>query len=288
MKKFLFNQPNALETLRFVKISLCCMIILLLSLGPYDSYYVDTADWLFKAKNPFPWFPNLGFHFWTLKYSVILFAVCAIFNFYSFLTVPLLASTFLFLNFYVTCFGTSYWITNTHLNFFSIALCFTPNSENPKSNERASYILAFIISYIAILYFQAGFSKLLLGGTSWFFEGERIRTETLLTGTNFGKSLLKHPWIFPLLGLGTGVFELFLPFLFFIEKTRKWAALSAIAFHLGTFTIMGISFWFLWALYPSVFFHQEMSTLFQNQDLYLNKFKNQFWTNAKAPGVDGS
>lgn len=257
MREFLFNQPNALEKLTYVRISLCCVIIILLTLGPYDSFYVDTSSWLFQAKTPFHWFPNLGIYFWTIKYTVILLAICSAFNYQRWLTAPLLAVTFLFFNFYITCFGTTYWITNTHLNFFALALCFEPLSNHSKHKERASYILAFMITYIAVLYFQAGLSKLIYGGWQWFLGGERIRIETMLIGTYFGKWLLQWPPIFHFLGIVTGIVELIIPFFFFMTKTRKWAALCAIAFHLGTFFSMGISFWFLWALFPAIFFEKQ-------------------------------
>src|SRR5664279_3149025 len=123
MKKFLFDQTDAFEKLNLVSYSLSCLVIILLILGPYDSFYVDTADWLFSARFPFYWFPNLGVHFWTLKYLVILLAVGNLFLSLRSFTAPFFALTFLFFNFYVTCFSTTYWLTNTHLNFFAILLC---------------------------------------------------------------------------------------------------------------------------------------------------------------------
>lgn len=253
MKDFLFNQPNAIEKLKRIRISLCCIVIVLLSLGPYDSFYVDTAKYLFNPKFPFFWFPNLGIHFWTLKYFVIFLALCNTLNFQRRITEPLFAISFLFFNFYVTCFSTTYWITNTHLNFFAIALCFAPQKAGVR-NEKASFILAFMILYIAVLYFQAGLSKLIFGGWNWFLEGKRIWAETVLLGTPIGKWLTQWQWTFRVMGIGTGIFELILPPLFLFKKTQCWMARIAILFHLTTFAIMGISFWFLWALYPSLFF----------------------------------
>lgn len=152
-------------------------------------------------------------------------------------------------------------LTSLASNFESRLHCLTfqvePIENRSRDGERASYILAFMMTYIAVLYFQAGLSKLLLGGWQWFLEGERIRAETLILGTPFGKWLLQWPFVFRLLGLGTGIFELVLPFLFFFQKTRCWAACCAIAFHLGTFAVMGISFWFLWTLYPAIFLYEK-------------------------------
>lgn len=273
MKQFLFNQSFPFERLNLVRISLCLLILILLSLGPYDIFYVDTAPWLFKAKSPFPWFPNLGIHFWTLKYSVMLLAMCVTLNYRPLITRPLFAVAFLFLNFYVTCFGTTYWITNTHLNFFTIALCFEPiikNREYTKAEkEIASFIVAFMITYVAVLYFQAGLSKILLGGWKWFFEGKRIWTETLLLGTPFGKCLTQWIWIFQGMSIGTGIFELILPFFFFFQKTQRLVAAIAILFHLSTFIVMGISFWFLWSLYLALFFHKH-AYAFVRKPTFLN------------------
>ena len=257
MNQFLFNQPYAVEKLKLVRLCLCLIIITLLILGPYDSFYVDTASWLFKPHFPFFWFPNLGIHFWTLKYSVILLGICNILNYQRWITEPLFAITFLLFNFYVSCFSTTYWITNTHLNFFAIALCFEPRKNCAERFAKASFILAFMITYIAALYFQAGLSKLIMGGWEWFFEGKRIWTETILLGTPTGKWLTQWPWIFRMMSLGTAIFELVLPFFFFFNNTRKYVAIIAILFHLSTFAIMGISFWFLWALYPALFFYKS-------------------------------
>jgi len=255
MNTFLFQQPFAIEKLNAVRISLCCIVIVLLSFGPYDSFYVDTADWLYQPGWPFPWFPNLGIHFWTLKYLVIVLGICCIVNFQLWLIGPLFAISFLFFNFYITGFSTTYWVTNTHLNFFAFALCFEYPKNRVYSYGKASFILAFMITYIAVLYFQAGLSKVIAGGFNWFFDGERIWIETILLGTPFGKWLTQWPWIFIPMSLGTGVFELILPFGFFFLNTRKIVAGIAIMFHLLTFAIMGITFWFLWALFPAIFFY---------------------------------
>ncbi len=113
-----------------------------------------------------------------------------------------------------------------------------------------------MITYVAVLYLQAGLSKVLLGGWEWFLTGNRIWTETILLGTPIGKWLTQWPSIFRGMGIGTGIFELILPFFFFFERTQAKVASIAIAFHLATFIIMGISFWFLWALYPALFFYR--------------------------------
>lgn len=251
---FFFNQTHPFERLRAVRMTLCLIILILLSFGPYDSFYVDTVPFLFSAQPPFPWFPNLGIHFWTLKYAVLLGAVCVLFDLKRRWSRPFFALTYLIFSYYITCFGTTYWITNTHLVFFTCALCFEPeNQTSPKQKQIASFILAFMITYIAVLYLQAGLSKVVMGGSEWFLDGKRIWTETLLLGTPFGKWLTQWPTFFIPMSLGTGLFELFVPFCFFFNRTRQFAACAAIAFHLGTFAIMGISFWFLWTLYPGLF-----------------------------------
>jgi hypothetical protein len=249
---FLFNQIHPFERLNTIRISLCTLILILLAFGPYDSFYVDTAPFLFSSK----WLPNLGIHFWTLKFTVMLLAICVAFDLKPKLCRPLFAMSYLLFSFYITCFGTTYWITNTHLVFFAIALCFEPLVKTPNraQTELASFLIAFMITYIAALYFQAGLSKALLGGTAWFTEGKRIWTETLLLGTPFGKWLTQWPALFIAMSLGTALFELVCPFLFFFRSTQKYVAALAMLFHLSTFAVMGISFWFLWFLFPGLFF----------------------------------
>lgn len=243
------------------------IVIILLTWGPYDSFYVEMAPWLFKARFPFPWFPNLGSYFWLLKGSVIALAIALLFD-PGWGIRPLFAFSFLAFNFYITCFGTTYWITNTHLNIFALLLCLEPHPMRPHPTKRqeaiASWIVAFMVAYIAILYFQAGVSKLLLGGWGWFWEGKRVWTETILLGTPFGKWLVGYPLIFQLMGIGTAIFELIIPFLFLSKKSDRFAAFIAILFHLSTFAVMGISFWFLWILFPVLFFTRREPVISKN------------------------
>lgn len=266
MNQFLFDQYAPFERLKYVRITLALMVLVLLTFGPYDSFYVDMAPWLFKARFPFPWFPNLGSYFWVLKGSVMVLAVTLLLDFGRGIRL-LFAFNFLAFNFYITCFGTTYWITNTHLNIFALILCLEPRKSLPQptkqQTEIASWIVAFMVAYIAILYFQAGLSKLLLGGLEWFWEGKRVWTETILLGTPFGKWLVSYPLIFQFMGIGTAVFELAIPFLFLSNKSDRFAAIIAILFHLSTFAVMGISFWFLWAFYPALFFSRPRPFTFQ-------------------------
>jgi hypothetical protein len=266
---FLFHQSHPFERLSAVRFCLGLIVAILLILGPYDSFYADTAPWLFQAQPPCSWFPNLGFHFWTLKYATILLSLVFAFGRWPKVTAPLFALTFLAFNFYITCFHTTYWITNTHLNFFTLGLAIVPFLDPNKASckELASFILAFMITYIATLYLQAGVSKYQWGGLEWFITGKRVLTETTLLGTPFGKWLTQWPALFQLMSLSTAPFELGVPFLFFFEKTRPYAALIAILFHCATFAVLGISFWFLWGLYPALFFYKAPSPLFVHHKL---------------------
>lgn len=265
----LFGQKDPFERLQAVQISISLIVGILLIFGPYDHFYVDMAPWLYAPKAPFEWFPILEMHFWTLKYSVLILAFLAPFNYRIFKI--LFGISFLFFNFYVKSFSTTWWITNTHLNFFAIALCFTPRYRTQKSMELASFLVSFMTLYIAALYFQAGLSKLLHGGIYWFFDGSRILTETILLGTPFGKWLTQWPQVFTVMSFATGLFELFLPPFFLFSSTQRLAALCAFFFHMGTFIVMGISFWFLWALYPALFLissRRKLETLRHDYDCF--------------------
>lgn len=243
------------RALERTQIALSLMVVLLLLLGPYDDFYVEMAPWLYSPQAPFSWLPNLGVHFWTLKYSVMALALLSALHLRT--AQICFAICFFLFNFYVKSFGTTWWITNTHLNFFAIALCFTPGDSKKKSSQEfASFLIAFMTLYIAVLYFQAGLSKLIHGGLGWFLDGERIRTETILLGTSLGKWLTQWPRLFDSTAFGTGIFELLLPSFFLFRNTQRRMALIAIGFHLSTFLVMGISFWFLWFLYPTLFFYQ--------------------------------
>ena len=238
---FLFNQSNVNQRFDFFTTTLALIVIILFTFGPYGDFYAQTSDFLFTCKLLIPF----GYNFYYLKYLTIILAIFVLFI-KNRLIIIIFTILLNLLQYYITCFNTSYWITNTHINIFAILVCISYNK------KYKSFTLAFAMTYIAMMYFQAGLSKLIHGGLIWFITGKRIWVETILLGTNLGKSLLNYKLVFMPMGWFTFIFECVLAPL--LINKNKYIIYIALLFHFGTFIIMGISFWFIWLLFPALFF----------------------------------
>lgn len=259
LRDFVFGQPGAADRLSRVRTATAIVVGLLVALGPYGRFYVDTADLLYTPGFPFH-LPALGRAYLVLRGLVVLSAVLAAAEMLLPVSTVVLAVAFALLNYYVSRFGTTLWITNTHLNLCLVLVAFAGlvpehfEQGAPDGGVMASYLVAAMQLSVGLIYFQAGLSKAIYGGVRWFTTGQSIYVATLLHGTRFGRSLTRWPWIFRGFGVVTALVEfgfiMALPF----PEARRAAVIAAILFHLGTFAVMRISFWFLWTLYPALFF----------------------------------
>lgn len=245
---FLFSQPNVERRYKVFVYFLFLTIFILLIFGPYNSFYIENSS-LFSCT----YLPNIGYYFKYLKFFIIILSLLILSNSKLKITFLLFSLLFNFFSYYITCFSTTYWITNTNLNTFSLLVSLI--AYFPK-NKYKSFVLSFAITYISCMYFQAGLAKLLDGGLIWFITGKRIRTESLLldyngNGSWFTSYLIKYPLLFAPMGWFTFIFELVLgPML--IKNSRL--VYFAILFHFGTYVVLGISFWFIWLLFIPLFF----------------------------------
>lgn len=267
--QFIFEQPLVYERLGLLRVTTCLITLVLLILASYDQYHVEMSSFLFNAKFPFYFFPNLGEFFHTFKALTVLFGITYLIGYKIKFSGPAFASSFYLISYYTSCFQENYSVTNGHLNFFLIALCFAQTSyysidrflspqslenRNPFSQKLSSFILVFLMGFIAVFYFQAGLSKLLKGGIDWFLSGDTVFIKTVLEGTVFGKWLTQWPWLFPFFSIYTGVFEFGFFLFFFFPQTHRYFVISAFLFHIGTYLVLGINFWFLWGLFPALYF----------------------------------
>lgn len=258
LNELFFEQKAPFERLAFLRISLGLVCLGLLLVGPYNRYYVDAAPFMFEARFPFYGFPNLGTAFWTLKSAAFILAALYAVGWRLRWVGPLFTLCWLSLNYYTFCFHQQWDVEHAHLNFFLIALLSVDTSRTHLKKRSgaelqwASFILAAVQCYIAMLYFQAGLSKLIWGGWSWFSTGDTLYVKGIMEGTQLARALTAWPWLFSALGIATALFEFGAPLLFFWRRAQAPLALIAISFHLGTFLFLGISFWFLWALFPAI------------------------------------
>lgn len=242
-----FSQPRAQEKLARVRVSLALVVLLLLLLGPYGSFNAELSALLNMPSSAAHGLRRLTWLRWV---SAALAATLTA-GFRPRLTAALLCASFGFLNYSVAALN-ELWNYNAHLNFFLFSLCFEGGSGKERE-QRASFILTAMQAYVATLYLQAGLSKLLFGGVEWALSGRTPWVYTMTIGSAFGKRLAAFPEVFQALAIGTMILELTFPVLCLSRRWRPRAAGLAIAYHLGVWALMRISFWHLWALFPALF-----------------------------------
>lgn len=263
-----FRQTKALDRLGILRIIVIAICLIMLFTGPFDTiYHTAFAPLMFQPHFPFFFFPLLGKGFLWLK----MFAYCtgffALLGYQTKFTLPLFTVSYCTLNYYIHCFQNHYCMNQAHLNISLVFLSFTAcaarfsidslkkgeKTINPITYEKASFALTFLGGYIALLFFQTGLSKLIYGGIGWFLSGDTLYVETLFDGTDLGRYLTRFQLAFPIFGIGVFFFELIFPFFFLFYRYHLIFGIILLFFHLGTYLIMGISFWFLWPLYIPLF-----------------------------------
>lgn len=267
---YLFRQPNLDFRMFVVRLAVSLVTVSYVLLGPYDRFHVDAADLLYRPAGPFAFIPALGATaFYTLKYAVVISGLLVAVGFLTRLSCVVFAVTYFVFAYYAGHFSTELFSYITHLNFFAFALCFVDaerfwsldwvraparrDAPCPRARqERASFALAFMQLYVVAFYVQAGISKLLVGGMDWLLTGATPYYGTIVSGTDLGLVLTGHPWLFPIISLSTGLFEL--GFFLILWKPLRWIfAAGAIAFHLGILLTLNIFFYQLSAIVPLLF-----------------------------------
>ncbi|MFK7824916.1 MAG: hypothetical protein AB8G05_12210 [Oligoflexales bacterium] len=194
---------------------------------------------------------------------------------FSRIAVLTLTISFFIFNGYIAHFSTV-WNYNTHINFFLVALNFTRSGEyysidrlffrrdtslkSTKERERASIYISFVQFFVALIYWNAGYSKLIKGGLKWFTEGESIFSFMALTAqqsnSNLGLELAIQPLIARIMGISTGIFELGFILALSLFSGSVRLGLISLAFHCVIHSSMNVPFFHLWFLYPALFlFH---------------------------------
>lgn len=232
----MFDQPDALRRVTLLRIITVSIALLMLLIGPYDTlYHKDAADIMYKG-----FFPSS--YFGIVKLVTVIAGVLAFFNR---VALVLFTMGYCLLNFVIHGYQEHYCMNQAHLNFILAALC----CMRANDKEQASWILTFSGAFIVTLLFQTGLSKLIYGGVDWFTSGDTLYVETILDGTEFGRTMTAYKGVFPVFGVMVAIFELGFPWLFLWRRFHRFLGISMLCFHAGTFAVMGISFWFLWPLY---------------------------------------
>jgi hypothetical protein len=238
--------------LKYLRISLGLIIATLVLLGPYTSELVE----LNKFINPNgsiiqSLIFNSNFTYTAFRSVLFIFAILFSLGFYERLVSIVLSMLFILFQ-YAHYKMTPYaWNFNTHLNFFT--LIYSLYLFLPKKKEVSSTMLASTIFYVGTLYFQAGISKVIFGGWEWVSTGNTVSQFSFFIGTSFGKWLVSIPGFAQLISGFSILVEISVLPLIFIRSLYRQLGVFLILFHLGILIVMGISFWHLVFLFPSMF-----------------------------------
>lgn len=276
-----FDIKDAQHILTWVRASVAFTVFTWVSLGPFSNFYTEQSDLLFAPSGLAALIPSITpFSFQLLKATTLAGCLGMLFPRLARFSTVITTTAFGLLNGYVSGFS-ELWNYNTHLNLFLLCLAFDPssadgNSPSKRAKQRTSAILYFMRFEVAILYLQAGLSKLIHGGPFWYAKTPYVH---LVLQDRFGKTLFGEvPNVVALLGALVLVVELLLPFLLLNCKTRTFGVFLAILLHVSFYFTLGISFWHLWVLFPALF----LVGLSQD-DLVLQNWKRlqNFWIRRK-------
>ena len=274
IESFLYQQPNLDFRIFVVRLAVSLVTVSYVLLGPYDHFHIDAASLLYRPTGPFSFIPTLGFAaYYTLKYMVVASGILVALGCWTRLACAVFALTYFVFAYYTGHFSTQLFSYITHLNFFAFLLCFI-NAERfwsidwlrqparrqspyPQARrELASFALAFMQLYVIAFYVQAGLGKLLVGGPDWFLTGDTPYYGAIISGTGAGLVLSNYPWLFKLISLSTGFFEL--GFFLILWRPLRWLyAAGVIAFHLGILLTLNIFFYQLSAIVPLLFLFEH-------------------------------
>lgn len=248
---------HAGQILRLVRISVAFIVGAWTVFALDRTFYAAHADLLYEPGGLVWLVPPLsGSAFLALQCATVLGAIAMLFDRIASWATLGVAVSFFVLNGYVSAFA-EIWNFNAHLNIFLIALAFAPGSRGSDRNGSSaiafeSSVLFFLRLQVALLYFQAGLTKLLSGGIFW---AERTPYVNLVLRDGWLSPLLADsPGIVALLGNCVIVGEFLIFFMLLFRRTQVIAACCAIALHISFFLLLGIGFWHLILLYPALFF----------------------------------
>jgi hypothetical protein len=274
INRFLWDQPNIDFRIFVVRVAVGLLTVSFVLLGPFDRFHVDGAGLLYRPVGPFRFIPAMGAGtFFTLKYTVVASAIAWAAGYKTRIANAVFAISYFVFAYYVASFSTQLFSYITHLNLFSIILCFVDTSRfwsidrllDPALQDRsylraqqefASFALAFMQLYVIAFYVQAGGSKLLIGGRDWFLTGATPYYATIISGTRPGLALTRYPWVYVGVSLFTGLFE-FGFFLVLVKRLRPLFAAGVLCFHFGILLNINIYFYQLSGLVPLLFWFQD-------------------------------
>ncbi len=260
-----FHQPNVTQRLGLIRISVGVVAFVVLALG-FDTAFTQALAGIVLDRETIPRvvMATVPYLTWVQVLGVIAAACFALGILYR-LSGGLMVLSLGLLGFVDASLAPEPWAFNTHLLFFALFLICTQSADaysllkpsGPISElhvRNGSAAISVMQLYVAVLYFQTGFSKLLHSGPDWFTSGDTAQFFMARIGTLIGVALANIPTVAVVGSLLTGLFELAFLFVFLIwYRATPVLICVAILFHLSMFVALGIAFWHLWILFPALF-----------------------------------
>jgi hypothetical protein len=166
---------------------------------------------------------------------------------------------------YLYSVGQVYSFTNVHhgdglLGLALIALALSPSgatlavrlpwlpgtaAPQPLAAPGPGWPVRFIRVQIALVYFLAGYAKLVLSGPAWM-DGASLQHYLLLRGQPIGYWLAAQPQLCAALSATTFLWELSFPLALVWPRLRWLYVPTAVVFHLVSQHVLGVGFMYFW------------------------------------------
>ncbi|GAA3836825.1 hypothetical protein GCM10022226_68450 [Sphaerisporangium flaviroseum] len=267
LSDILFRQADAADRLPLVRVSLGAAVLRTIVQMPPGSFFAEHQDTVMAVRQRGDRAVRLtAFQFNALRLLSLASVGLWTIGVRHAAVRATAAASFAVLNGYVAQFHPRLWSYNSHLNLFLCAATAVdttkwlsvgkrpPVASTKDEAQLQSLALTAMQLGSAAIYSQAGLSKILHGKVRWMSQGTTLKGALAVLGTPAGHRLSANDSLMRALSVVTVAGEAaFLPLLVTRWKDRRLIALGAIAFHLATKRLLGISFWHLWALYPALF-----------------------------------
>lgn len=120
-----------------------------------------------------------------------------------------------------------------------------------RTSRFARWPFELLLVELAFYYFDAGLTKLRVGGLAWA-DGYTLQFHLVEHDTALGRLVAPHLGLCALLSGGALAFELGFPLAVPFRRLRPWFLTAGACFHVGNYLLLDLIFWPVLAVYPLV------------------------------------
>lgn len=120
-----------------------------------------------------------------------------------------------------------------------------------RTSRFARWPFELLLVELAFYYFDAGLTKLRVGGLAWA-DGYTLQYHLVEHDTALGRLVAPHLGLCALLSTGALAFELGFPLAVPFRRLRPWFLAGGACFHVGNHLLLDLIFWPVLAVYPLV------------------------------------